>query len=186
MQLERFVILDRDGVVNEDSDDYIKSAGEWVPIPGSLEAIAMLTRAGFRIAIASNQSGLSRGLFDLGALNRIHRKLRETAYLFGGRVEMILFCPHAPQDQCFCRKPQPGLLSQIADRTGVILRGLPFVGDSLADIQAARIVGMEPILVKTGKGTRTLAQGGAVLEGVAVFDDLKSVSKELICRWSRS
>ncbi|WP_295445281.1 D-glycero-beta-D-manno-heptose 1,7-bisphosphate 7-phosphatase [uncultured Thiodictyon sp.] len=186
MQLERFLILDRDGVINEDSDDYIKSEAEWVPIPGSLEAIAELTHAGFRIVVVSNQSGLARGLFDLGSLNRMHRKLRESAYLLGGQIEMVMFCPHAPHEGCLCRKPRLGLFREIGDRTGLILRGLPFVGDSLTDIQAARLVGMEPILVKTGKGARTLAQGGAALDGVAIFDDLKSVSEELICRWGSS
>lgn len=186
MQLERFVVLDRDGVINEDADDYIKSADEWVPIPGSLEAIAALTHARFRIVVVSNQSGLARGFFDLGSLNRMHRKLREAAYLLGGRVEMILFCPHGPHEGCLCRKPAAGLFRDIGERTGLVMRGLPFVGDSFTDIQAARLVGMEPILVRTGKGARTLAQEGAALAGVAIFDDLKSVSEELICRWGGS
>ena len=183
MPRERFVILDRDGVINEDSDNYIRSPAELVSIPGSMDAIARLTHAGFRIAIVSNQSGLARGLFDLGTLNAIHRKLRDLASLRGGRLEMILFCPHGPGENCACRKPQPGLLRQVEARAGLDLRGLPFIGDSLCDVRAAREVGMEPMLVKTGKGVRTLSLGGADLKDVPVFEDLKAASEELIYRW---
>jgi len=183
---ERFVFLDRDGVINMDSDDYIRSLSEWMPIPGSIDAIATLTHAGFRIAIITNQSGLARGFFDLGTLNAIHRKLRDLASLRGGRVEMILFCPHGPADNCGCRKPKSGLLRQVEARVGIDLRGLPFIGDSLGDVLAAKRVGMEPVLVRTGKGSRTLAQGGTALNGVAVFDDLKAASEKLIDRWCDS
>jgi 1-acyl-sn-glycerol-3-phosphate acyltransferase len=171
MLRERFVVLDRDGVINEDSDDYVRSPAEWVPIPGSIEAIAGLTRAGFRIAVVSNQSGLARGFFDLGALNAMHRKLRDLTSLRGGRLEMILFCPHGPGERCNCRKPQVGLLREIETRATLDLIGLPFIGDSLGDIRAARQAGMVPILVKTGKGERTITTGGADLNGVSVFDD---------------
>lgn len=183
MARKRFVILDRDGVINEDSDDYVRSASQWIPIPGSIEAIAALTCAGFRIAVVSNQSGLARGLFDLGALNAMHRKLRDLTSLRGGRLEMILFCPHGPADHCGCRKPQIGLLKQVATRATLNLDGLPFIGDSLGDVRAARQAGMVPILVKTGKGKRTISAGGSDLTGVQVFDDLKAAADELIYYW---
>lgn len=186
MPTERFVFIDRDGVINMDSDDYIRSPSEWIPIPGSIDALAALSHAGFRIAIVSNQSGLARGLFDLGALNSIHRKLCDLASRRGGRLEMILFCPHGPADNCGCRKPKPGLLRAVQKRAGLDLRGLPFIGDSLGDIQAAKRVGMVPMLVRTGKGIRTLAHGGAELKDVAVFDDLKAACEELIDRWCNS
>lgn len=186
MQRQRFVFLDRDGVINEDSDSYIRSAGEWLPIPGSVEGIAGLTHAGFRVAVISNQSGLARGFFDLRALNAMHRKLRDLLSLKGGRVEMIAFCPHAPGASCRCRKPEPGLVIQVAQRARVALQGLPFVGDSLADIQVAKALGMQPILVKTGKGRRTLAVGGVELDDILVFDDLRAVSEALIRRWGNS
>lgn len=180
------VVLDRDGVINEDSDDYIRSAEAWVPIPGSIEAIGVLTRAGFRIAVVTNQSGLARGFFGLGELNAMHMKMRELAAAHGGRVDMVLFCPHGPWEHCNCRKPQPGLLRQIEARTGVRLRGLPLVGDSGSDVVAARCLGMKPLLVKTGKGRRTLASEATGLAGIAVFEDLLAVSVELINRWGDS
>jgi len=186
MSRERFVLLDRDGVINEDADDYIRCAAQWVPIPGSMEAIAALTHAGFRIAVVSNQSGLARGLFDLGALNAMHRKLHELVSLRGGRLEMILFCPHGPGENCACRKPRPGLLRSVSDRTGLDLRGLPFIGDSISDVRAAREVGMKPMLVKSGKGRRTLGLGTAELQGVSVFEDLRAATDELINHWCNS
>lgn len=186
MPLERFILLDRDGVINQDCDDYIRCPAQWVPIPGSMDAIAALTQAGFRIAIVSNQSGLARGLFDLGTLNAMHRKLRELVSLGGGRLEMILFCPHGPDEHCACRKPQPGLLRSISERTGLDLRGLPLIGDSLSDIRAARQVGMAPMLVKTGKGLRTLGLGTADLKGVPVFEDLRAAADDLINHWCDS
>jgi D-glycero-D-manno-heptose 1,7-bisphosphate phosphatase len=173
MSTERFVAIDRDGVINEDSDDYIKSVAEWIPIPGSIEGIAKLTQAGYRIAIISNQSGLGRGLFDLAALNAIHNKLRDLLLLAGGRVEMILFCPHRPSDRCGCRKPESGLFNQLAERLGFTLQGLPFVGDSLTDIGAGRGAGMEPILVRSGKGERTLQAYPQLLHEIRVFRNLK-------------
>lgn len=177
---DRVIFLDRDGVINEDSDSYIKSTEEWIPIPGSLEAIARLSGAGFRIAIVSNQSGLSRGLFDLSTLGRMHQKLRDLLAKQGGRVEMIAFCPHHPDQGCECRKPQPGLLKSAAQRLGIDLKGVPFVGDSLTDIQAARFFGMEPWLVKTGKGSGLVKSATEGLQGVKVAADLRSVAEELI------
>src|SRR5690606_15356620 len=129
----RLVILDRDGVINEDSDAYIKSPDEWIPIPGSLEAIARLNRAEYRVVVASNQSGLARGLFDADTLSRIHEKMHRALADVGGAVDAVFFCPHGPDDECDCRKPRPGLLQDIARRLNVSLRGVPAVGDSLRD-----------------------------------------------------
>jgi D-glycero-D-manno-heptose 1,7-bisphosphate phosphatase len=149
----RLLILDRDGVINEDRDDYVKSADEWVPIPGSMEAIARLHRAGWRIAVATNQSGLARGLFDMNALNAMHHKMHELVARAGGRIDAVFFCPHGPDDGCTCRKPLPGLFRAIGERFGVDLGGVPVVGDSVRDVEGAVTVGATPYLVLTGKGT---------------------------------
>lgn len=175
----RLVILDRDGVINEDSDDFIKSPDEWIPIPGSLEAIARLTRARYRVVVASNQSGLGRGLFDISMLGRIHERMHRRISEAGGRVEAIFFCPHTPDDGCACRKPKPGLLYDIASRMYVDLENVPAVGDSLRDIQAAQAVGARPILVRTGKGRRTVVAGTG-LAGIPVYDDLSAVVEALL------
>ncbi|MGE0080325.1 MAG: D-glycero-beta-D-manno-heptose 1,7-bisphosphate 7-phosphatase [Thiohalomonadaceae bacterium] len=175
----KLVILDRDGVINEDSDEYIKSVDEFRFIPGSLEAIARLNQAGYRVAVATNQSGLSRGYFDLDTLNSMHGKLRRALAAVGGHIEMIAFCPHGPEDGCNCRKPLPGLLHEIGERLGQSLAGVPAIGDSLRDIEAARCVGASPILVRTGKGERTLAKN-AGLEGVPVYRDLSEAVDALL------
>ena len=148
----KLVILDRDGTINVDRDDYVKSADEFEPLPGALEAIAQLNHAGFLVALATNQSGLGRGLFDMAALNAMHAKMNKMLAAVGGRVDAIFFCPHSPEESCTCRKPAPGLYEQIAERFGVSLNGVPVVGDSLRDLQAAVAVGAEPHLVLTGKG----------------------------------
>lgn len=153
-----FVILDRDGVINEDSDAFIKSPEEWVPIPGSLEAIELLTLKGYRIVVLTNQSGIARGFFDETMLARIHERMVSAIEARGGRIEAIFHCPHGPEDFCGCRKPKPGLFHQFAQRFGVDLAGIPAVGDSFRDLEAARTVGAAPILVETGKGERTLAR----------------------------
>jgi D-glycero-D-manno-heptose 1,7-bisphosphate phosphatase len=152
----RWVILDRDGVINEDADEYIKSPEEWVPIAGSLEAIAQLNRAGFRVAVMTNQSGVGRGLFDRATLERIHEKMLAQVAGVGGQIDAIYFCPHGPEDGCDCRKPRTGMYRRFAREHQVDLSGLPAIGDSLTDLQAAQSVGAEPILVETGKGLRTL------------------------------
>ena len=167
----KLIILDRDGVINEDSDDYIKSTDEFIPLPDSLEAIARLNHAGYTVMVATNQSGIARGLFSIDTLNAIHSKLRRELSTYGGRVDGIFFCPHGPDDHCDCRKPAPGLLYEIAERTGRSLEGVPAVGDSLRDIQAAQAVGASPVLVKTGKGVRTLAHPHD-LKDVPVFNNL--------------
>lgn len=173
------IILDRDGVINYDSDEYIKSPDEWIPIPGSLEAIARLNRAGYQVVVASNQSGLARGFFDLDTLDQIHQKMRAELAQAGGNIEALLFCPHGPEDGCACRKPKPGMLLDIAKKFCCDLAGVPAVGDSLRDIEAAQAVGARPLLVRTGKGLLTLEQQ-AIPDGVSVYDDLAAVADALL------
>ncbi|SFK13825.1 D-glycero-beta-D-manno-heptose 1,7-bisphosphate 7-phosphatase [Methylophaga sulfidovorans] len=172
------IILDRDGVINHDSDDFIKNPAEWEPIEGSLEAIARLNYAGYRVVVVTNQSGIARGLFDVETLNRIHSKMRRMLAQVGGKIEAIMFCPHGPEDDCQCRKPQNGSFVDLAHRLRVSLENVPAVGDSLRDIQAAMLSQARPILVKTGKGERTLAAG--IPDGVEVYDDLASVATALL------
>lgn len=174
----KLIILDRDGVINYDSDTYVKSAEEWHPIPGSLEAIARLNRAGYRVLIATNQSGIGRGLFDAHALHAMHRKMKALLAPLGGCVDAIFCCPHAPQDNCACRKPKPGLFEQIASAQDVDLTMATAVGDSARDVQAALTAGAKPVLVRTGKGEQTLASG-RLPAGIPVFDDLAAVAAEL-------
>ncbi len=176
----KIIILDRDGVINQDSDAFIKSADEWIPIPGSLEAIARLNHAGYRVFVASNQSGIGRGLFDIEALNAIHQKFLAELYKQGGRVEAILFCPHSPEQQCACRKPKPGLYEEIASRTHQTLQDVPIIGDSLRDIEAAMAVNARPILVRTGKGEAMLKQHAEELSGIPYFDNLLQAVDHLI------
>jgi D-glycero-D-manno-heptose 1,7-bisphosphate phosphatase len=147
----KLVILDRDGTLNFDRDDYVTSADEWQPIPGALEAVARLTQAGWHAVVATNQSGLGRGLFDMAALNAMHQKMNQLMAQAGGRIDAVFFCPHTPDDDCSCRKPLPGLMLQIGERFAVDLKQVPAVGDSLRDLQAARAAGCEPHLVLTGK-----------------------------------
>lgn len=177
----KLIILDRDGVINHDSPDYIKSPQEWEPIPGSLEAIARLCHADYRVAVASNQSGIGRELFGLDALFAIHDKLQRMVAEFGGRIDAIAYCPHTPDDGCDCRKPEPGLLRQIGERLQYDLRGVPVVGDSLRDIQAAQAVSAIPVLVRTGNGSTVEQQNRAELgKNVEVHDDLASVCDALL------
>lgn len=147
----KLVILDRDGTINVDSDEFIKSPDEWLPLPGALEAIARLNHAGWHVAVASNQSGLGRGLFDVGALNAIHAKMHKALAAYGGRIDAVFYCPHSPDEGCNCRKPASGLFEQIAERFGVDLRLTPVVGDTVRDLQAGSRVGCPPHLVLTGK-----------------------------------
>lgn len=147
----KLVILDRDGTVNIDRDDYVKSAAEWEPIPGALEAIARLNHAGWHTVLATNQSGIGRGIFDMAALNEMHAKMNQMLFKLGGRIDAVFFCPHSPSDECECRKPRPGLLRQIGERYGVDLSLAHMVGDSLRDLQAGAAVGASLHLVRTGK-----------------------------------
>ncbi len=174
----KLLILDRDGVINEDSDAYIKSLDEWIPIPGSVAAIARLSQAGWTVAVATNQSGLARGYYDEATLESMHARLCQLVAEQGGEVGLIVHCPHGPDDGCDCRKPLPGMLEQIATYYGVDLKGLWFVGDSRGDLDAALAVHCQPVLVKTGKGLRTLAKG--LPERTLVFDDLAAVAAHLL------
>ncbi len=175
----KLIILDRDGVINHDSASYIKSPAEWKPIPGSLEAIALLNQAGYRVLVATNQSGIGRGLFDMATLNAIHDKMHRALGLAGGRIDGIFYCPHAQDAGCACRKPKPGLLEEIGRRFGVSLDGVPFIGDSLRDIEAALAVGAQPVLVLTGKGKKTRKEGGFP-ENTPVHADLSEAVRNLL------
>jgi D-glycero-D-manno-heptose 1,7-bisphosphate phosphatase len=175
----KLVILDRDGVINHDSAAYIKSPDEWKPIPGSLEAIALLNQAGYRVLVATNQSGVGRGLFDMATLNAIHDKMHRALGLVGGRVDGIFYCPHAQDAGCACRKPRPGLLDEISKRFGVSLDGVPFIGDSLRDLQAGAAVGAQPVLVLTGKGKKT-RKDGDLPEGTVIHADLAEAVRSLL------
>ncbi len=174
------VILDRDGVINQDSKEFVKSADEWLPLPGSIDAIAALSLAGYSVAVASNQSGLARGLFDIDTLDAMHDKLRGLVADAGGSVDHIVFCPHGPDDDCDCRKPKPGLLLQIADHFGTALGTTPLIGDSLRDLEAAVAVGARPILVRTGNGAEAEQQLSAKMGCVDIFDDLAAAVAFLI------
>ena len=175
----KLIILDRDGVINEDSEEYIKHPDEWIAIAGSLQAIARLHQAGWTIAIASNQSGLARGYFDVATLASIHQKLRRELAHFGGAIDAFFVCPHGPGDGCSCRKPLPGLFHDIAHRYDVSLAGVPAVGDSLRDLQASHAAGSTPWLVQTGNGPRTLAQGD-LPRGTRLADSLAAMVDQLL------
>jgi D-glycero-D-manno-heptose 1,7-bisphosphate phosphatase len=171
----KLIILDRDGVINHDSDSYIKSPDEWRPLSGSLAAIAHLNQRGYRVVVATNQSGIGRGLFDMDILNAIHDKMMKAVAQVGGRIDAIFFCPHTHADQCVCRKPKPGLLKEIAMRYNVELSGVPVIGDSLRDLQCAVEVGAQPILVLTGKGKKTQTDP-ALPAATSVFPDLAAAA----------
>jgi D-glycero-D-manno-heptose 1,7-bisphosphate phosphatase len=167
----KLVVLDRDGTINHDSDQYIKSPAEWKPIKGSLEAIARLTQGGYRVVVATNQSGIARGLFDMTTLNAIHDTMHKAVAHAGGRIDAVFFCPHAADANCECRKPNPGMLLEIGRRLNVALAGVPMVGDAPRDLQAAAAAGAQPVLVLTGKGRKTQKDGG-LPEATRVFADL--------------
>lgn len=175
----KLLILDRDGVINHDSDEYIKTEEEWEPIPGSLDAIARLNRAGYRIVVASNQSGIARGKLDIITLGTIHRKLHNHLAQFGGAIDAIFFCPHGPDDNCNCRKPQPGLFHEISRRLRIPLYRTSFVGDNLSDIEVAQAVKARPVLVRTGYGKDNL-DSGKIPDTVPVFDDLAAFADDLL------
>lgn len=172
----KLVILDRDGTINQDSDDYVKSADEWLPLPGALEAIARLNHAGWHVAVASNQSGLGRGLFDVAALNAMHSKMHKLLAAAGGRIDAVFYCPHSPDEACNCRKPASGLFEQIGERYGMELKGIHTVGDTPRDLVAGFSVGCVPHLVLTGKGEKWRGQTlpADFPEGTRVHDDLSA------------
>jgi D-glycero-D-manno-heptose 1,7-bisphosphate phosphatase len=175
----KLVILDRDGVINHDSDSYIKRPEEWKAIAGSLEAIARLTQAGYHVVVATNQSGVGRGLFEMSTLNAIHDKMHRAVSQAGGRIDAVFYCPHAQEANCECRKPKAGLLEEISRRFGISLQGVPFIGDSRRDLDCAVTVGAQPVLVLTGKGAKTQRDGG-LPAGTVVHADLAAAVKSII------
>lgn len=189
----KLIVLDRDGTINQDSDDFVKSPEEWLPLPGALEAIARLNHAGWHVVIASNQSGLGRGLFDVASLNAMHAKMHKLLAAQGGRVDAVFYCPHAPDDGCSCRKPLPGLFLQIGERYGIDLKDVPAAGDSLRDLEAGAAAGCEPHLVLTGKGAQ---YRGQVVQGqglpanfpprTTVHEDLAAFAAFIIAREARA
>ncbi|WP_300336289.1 D-glycero-beta-D-manno-heptose 1,7-bisphosphate 7-phosphatase [Accumulibacter sp.] len=175
----KLVILDRDGVINYDSKQFIKSPAEWRPIPGSLDAIARLNQAGYRVVLATNQSGVGRGLFDMDMLNAIHDKMHRAVQGAGGRIDAIFYCPHPVDAHCMCRKPRTGMFERIASCFNVDLAGVPAVGDTLRDLLAAAAVGAQPLLVLTGQGTQTVEAGG-LPKGTLVFPDLAAAAQHIM------
>ena len=180
----KLIILDRDGVINVDSALYIKSPAEWKPIEGSLEAIARLNQAGYRVVVATNQSGIGRGLFDMDTLNAMHEKMHKRLAAVGGRVDAIFYCPHTADEKCDCRKPKPGMFERIAKLYNIDLKGVPTIGDSLRDLQAGSAAGCTPFLVRTGKGEKTVADGG-LPEGTTVHANLAAAIDALLGKPSK-
>lgn len=174
----KLIVLDRDGVINHDSDAYIKRPQEWEPIPGSLEAIARLNQSGFHVVIATNQSGVGRGLYDMATLNAIHDKMHRALGHIGGRVDAIFYCPHTPEADCRCRKPKTGMFEDIARRFNTDLAGVPVIGDTRRDLDAAAAMHAAPILVLTGRGEETQAEG-ALPKGTRVYADLAAAVEAL-------
>ncbi|MBX2838807.1 MAG: D-glycero-beta-D-manno-heptose 1,7-bisphosphate 7-phosphatase [Gammaproteobacteria bacterium] len=175
----KLVVLDRDGVINQDIGEIITHPDQWVPIDGSLEGIARLTQAGYQIAVATNQSGIAREILTMDQLFRIHQKMHDLVRQAGGDIDVVVFCPHSDANECDCRKPAPGLLYDISERLGIELESIPLVGDSLKDMQAAMAAAMQPILVKTGTGQQTLDDNKG-LEHLPAYDDLSSYVDELL------
>ena len=175
----KLVILDRDGVINYDSPSYIKSPDEWKPIPRSLDAIARLTQADYRVVVATNQSGVGRGFIEMATMNAIHDKMHRAVGQAGGRIDAVFYCPHAMEANCGCRKPKPGLLEDIGRRFNTSLKDVPCIGDALRDLQAAVAVGALPILVLTGKGARTQGEGG-LPPSTRVYADLADAVRSFV------
>ena len=175
----KLIILDEAGVINYSSDTFIKTPDEWIPIPGSLEAIARLAHTGYRIVIATNQSGIGRGLLDMATYNAINDKMFKAVHHAGGRIDAIFFCPHTQADKCICRKPATGMFNEIIQRYGVNLKNVPAIGDSLRDLQVAAAVGATPILVLTGKGQVTRAQE-EIPSNTQIFENLAAAVNALV------
>jgi len=169
----KLIVLDRDGVINEDRGEPITQVDDWVPIQGSLEAIARLHQAGWHVAVATNQSGIARGLMEIDQLLAVHQKMHDMVGQVGGRIDVVAFCPHSDSNQCTCRKPAPGMLYSISERLDVDLSTVVLVGDSLRDMQAAMAAAAQPIVVRTGKGQMTLDNNKG-LEHIPAYDDLLS------------
>ena len=181
----KLIILDRDGVINHDSDQFIKSPSEWKPIDGSVEAIARLNQNGYRVVVATNQSGIGRGLFDMATFNAINDKMMELVFRRGGRIDAVFFCPCTAEQHCHCRKPDTGMFEDIATRFQTGLNGVPAIGDSLRDLEAAAKVGCVPILVLTGKGKRT-KEKSALPRDTKTFADLAKTVKFLVADPTRA
>lgn len=180
--MKKYIFLDRDGVINQDSDNFIKSPDEWLPLPKSLEAIALFNQNGFDVVVITNQSGLARGLFDEKMLNAIHEKMYTETAKFGGKIEAVYFCPHQGSDNCECRKPKAGLLEKFATDYNADLSKIAFIGDSLRDIQAAQNAGAIPILVKTGNGVKTLQENPQLSTSLLIFENLYDAAKSILHR----
>jgi D-glycero-D-manno-heptose 1,7-bisphosphate phosphatase len=180
----KLIVLDRDGVINKDSPSFIKTPEEWIPIKGSLEAIARLSQAGYEVVIVTNQSGIGRGLFSADTLAKIHVRMIDYVQQHGGQIQSVLFCPHHPDDGCDCRKPLTGLYQQLADRLNINFGGVYSVGDSIRDLQAAKAAGARPVLVKTGNGKKSLKEiadnSHIDLDGTLVFDNLATFTDSLL------
>jgi len=176
----KLIILDRDGVINFDSDGYIKSPDEWKPIPGSVEAIVELKRLGYTVVVATNQSGIAQDLYDLNALEKIHDKMNKTIEEAGGKIDKIYFCPHGPQDHCNCRKPMPGMLKQIEKNYAIDLKDVYFIGDKYNDFMAAKVAGCKFILVKTGYGEDMLNNHEELKKVLIANDLLDAVNRYII------
>ncbi|MBI2993761.1 MAG: D-glycero-beta-D-manno-heptose 1,7-bisphosphate 7-phosphatase [Gammaproteobacteria bacterium] len=179
----KLVVLDRDGVINVDSRDYVKSEQEWQALPGSLDAIGRLYRSGYRIVVVTNQAGIAHGKLNAEILAAIHQKMLAHLSQYGGVIEAIFFCPHAPEDHCNCRKPKPGLLRELSRRLRVRLHGVPCIGDKLSDIEAALAVGASPILVRTGHG-QAIVDAGEVPHGVPVYANLRAAVDAILSQGS--
>ena len=179
---QKLIILDRDGVINEDSDAYIKSPEEFIPIPGSLASIAQLNQAGFTVVVATNQSGIARGYFDLATLRAIHNKLTRLLAKQGAHIDEIFYCPHGPDDNCDCRKPKTGMLKEIVSKYGMYAETVISIGDSLRDLQAATALGIKSILVRTGKGRKTESDlpNHPALAAIPVFDNLSAAVSDIL------
>jgi D-glycero-D-manno-heptose 1,7-bisphosphate phosphatase len=175
----KLVILDRDGVINQDSANFIKNPNEWIAIPGSLEAIALLNQSGFRVVVATNQSGVSRGLFDMATLNSIHDKMHRELLSLGGRIDAVFYCPHSADDNCNCRKPKTGMIKEIGKRFSVDLSQVVGVGDAFRDLQSFSDAGSQPVLVRTGKGEDTL-KSNDLPANTLVFADLSEAVQHII------
>ena len=175
MHATKIVILGRDGILNEFREGHVTAPEEWQPVDGALEAVARINHAGWHVVVATNQSGIGRGMIDMSAVNAVHARMHQMLQAQGGRIDAVFFCPHTPEEQCDCRKPKPGMLLEIAKRFNIELTNVPAVGDSLRDLQAAAAVKCETILVKSGKGLQTLATGG-LPPGTLVFDNLAAVA----------
>lgn len=180
--MKKYILLDRDGVINQDSEDFIKSPEEFLPLENSSQAIALLNQHGYKVVVITNQSGIARGYFTKKTLNAIHAKMRDEVAKFGGEIEAIYFCPHQASDNCKCRKPKSGLLLQFALDYGVDLSQIYFIGDSLRDIEAAQNAGAIPVLVKTGNGEKTLQENPPLLTSILIFENLYDAAKSILNR----